>query len=494
MNALNEFGMIPIQIPELSFSLIAPELIITTAAVVVLLVDLFVKDVERINITLLALIGIALAFFSAGTLYGTSEPAFSWLILRDDLSVVLDQIFLIGAALIVLISHRYADQEDFAYGEYIVLLLFATLGMLFIAASSDLITLFLGIELVSLTLFILAGFNKNSLLSGEASIKYLLLGAFSSAFLVYGIAFIFGMCRTTNLITIGAILVEDYSGSPLLILGFALLLVGLGFKISLAPFHMWAPDVYQGAPTPVTAWIATGSKLAGFIALVRVFSISDISFAPLSEAWVQGIWWLSLITMIVGNAGALVQRDIKRMLAYSSIAHGGYLSMAFVSHNDIGLQALIFYLAAYLLMTIGAFAVVIASGHNGEERKMISDFAGLAKRKPFLAAVMCLFLLSLAGMPPTAGFIGKVWLFGSAIRAEYYGLALVGILTTLLSFYYYLRVIVFMYMYDDESESVPETHSVSLTIALSFSALGVLFLGVFPNTLMKVITNSVLIS
>ncbi|RJP28482.1 MAG: NADH-quinone oxidoreductase subunit N [Candidatus Omnitrophota bacterium] len=490
---MNGIGMTSIQIPELSFSLIAPELILCTAAIVILLVDLYVKNVERINITLLALIGIVLAFFSAGTLYGASELAFSWLIIRDDMSVVIDQIFLIGAALIVLMSHHYSERYHFPYGEYIVLLLFSTLGMLIISASADLITLFLGVELVSITLFVLTGFEKKSLLSGEASLKYLLLGAFSSAFMVYGIAFIFGMCRTTNLISIGSLLSEDFIGSPLLILGFALLLVGLGFKIALAPFHMWAPDVYQGAPTPITAWIAAGSKLAGFIALVRVFSLPDISFHPLARTWVEGIWWLSLLTMIIGNAGALVQKDIKRMLAYSSIAHGGYLSMAFVSHNDVGLQALLFYLAAYLFMTIGAFAVVIAAGRHGEERRRISDFAGLAKRRPFLAAMMSLFLLSLAGMPPTAGFIGKVWLFGSAIQAQYYGLAIVGILTTLFSFYYYLRVIVYMYMRDEEKEFEAEPLSVSLTLALSLSALGVLILGVFPNTLMKVITNSVIV-
>ncbi len=483
----------PITIPDISFSAIAPELIICTAAIVVLLVDLFVKKVEPVNITLLALIGILLAFVSARNLYGVSELTFSWLFLRDNLSVILDQIFLIGAALIILISHRYAENHRLPYGEYVVLFLFATLGMMIIAAGSDLITLFLGIELVSFSLFILAGFEKENLLSGEAALKYLLLGAFSSAFLVYGIAFIYGICRTTNLISIGSILAEESINTPFLVLGFALMLVGLGFKISLVPFHMWAPDVYQGSPTPVTAWIATGSKLAGFVALIRVFSIPGISFAPLAELWVEGIWWLSLLTMIVGNAGALVQRDIKRMLAYSSIAHGGYLSMAFVAHNEVGLQSLIFYLAAYLFMTIGAFAVVIAARQNNKESNLISDFAGMAKRRPFLAAVMSLFLFSLAGMPPTAGFIGKVWLFGSAIQSGFYGLAIVGILTTLLSFYYYLRVVVYMYMWDEEKQEELEPLPASLTIALSLSAIAVLFLGIFPSSLMKVIAESVMI-
>ncbi len=484
--------MSAIEIPVLNVSTFLPQIVVTATAVVILLLELFKERVERINLTLLTLIGLALAYVTTQWLQPSTEPAFAGMVIRDGLSIFLDKLFLFGAALVVLLGHRLSDQMSRSYGEYLVLLLFALLGMMCITVSADLVLLFIGIELVSICLYIMTGMDKKSLLSGEASMKYFLLGAFSTGFLVYGMAFVFGLCQTTNLITIASTIDESILSSPLLALGFALILVGLGFKISLAPFHMWAPDVYQGAPTPVTSWIATGSKMAGFIALVRIFSLPNMSFEPLSELWVHAVWILSLLTMILGNAGALVQKDIKRLLAYSSVAHGGYLSMAFVSHNEIGLQALLFYLAAYLFMTLGAFGVVFAIRQQGKECTTIQQYAGLAKTHPFLAGLMALFLLSLAGMPPTAGFIGKVWLFGAAIQAEYYFLAIVGILTTLLSFYYYLWVIVAMWMREPESDVTFDQPAISNTLSIMISAVCVLIFGIFPNLIMNVIANGAL--
>ncbi|MEW6234995.1 MAG: NADH-quinone oxidoreductase subunit N [Candidatus Omnitrophota bacterium] len=479
--------MEPIRIPLLHISAFAPQIAVILTAAVVLLVDLFKKDVERINITLLALLGLAAAYLAALRLDPTIQPAFTGMVIRDGVSLYLDKLFLIGTALIVLMSHPLSQRLTRSYAEYIFLLLTASLGMMCISVSADLMLLFLGIEIVSLCLYLLTGFDKKSLLSGEASMKYLLLGSFASGFLIYGIAFVFGVCRTTNMLAIGAA-APGAQGTPLLVLGFALMLAGLGFKISLVPFHAWAPDVYQGAPTPITAWIATGSKVAGFAALVRVFSLPEMSFAPLGGLWTNAVWILSLLTMIVGNAGALAQADIKRMLAYSSIAHGGYLSMAFVAHNEVGLQALLFYLAAYLFMTAGAFACVNAATKKGEECKTISSFTSLARQQPWLAGIFTLFLLSLAGMPPTAGFFGKVWLFGAAIQSGYYALAVIGVLTTMLSFYYYLRIAVVMWMKEDgeeEFDPAPLSHA----LAISIAAFAVLLLGFFPNLIVKVINS-----
>ncbi|MDP8242624.1 MAG: NADH-quinone oxidoreductase subunit N [Candidatus Hinthialibacter antarcticus] len=476
--------MTEIQYPDISLWAVLPQLIVLATAVGALLGDLAVKRVQRINITLTSILGLLIALFATRSLEASSDPIFAGMLVRDGLSLLLDQIFIIGAILVTLISHDYARRAPKQYAEFMALILFSTLGMMVIASSADLIAMFVGIELLSLSLFVLAGTDKHRLASGEASLKYFLLGAFSTGFLVYGMAFIFGITRTTNLIVIGHSLVETGGeATPLLVLGFALLLVGLGFKISLAPFHMWAPDVYQGAPTPVSAWIATGSKIAGFVALLRIFIWPGMSFAPLAEYWVDGIYWLALITMIIGNAGALVQTDIKRMLAYSSIAHGGYLSMAFTSHNQIGAEALLFYLAAYLFMTVGAFGVVIIASRCGKDCETISDLSGLSKQRPYLAGLMVVFMLSLAGMPGTAGFVGKLWLFGAAIQAQYYTLAMVGVLTTLLSFYYYLRVIITMYVHEANDEDYFNRYSISNGLALTLCAAGLLILGVFPNLL-----------
>lgn len=476
----------PPPFPDLAFMAVSPQAVLLITALVILLLDLFVKNVEKINITLTALTGVVTAYICTQGLSVSDEAVFAGMVLRDGWSIYLDQLFLAGTALIVLLSHLYAERQGMdAYGEFTVLMLFATLGMMVISISADLVTVFIGIELLSICLYVLTGFTKSSLASGEAAMKYFLLGAFSTGFFIYGLAFLFGVCHTTNLVAIGQAAAGE-EGTPLLVLGFALVLVGLGFKISLVPFHMWAPDVYQGAPTPVTAWIAAGSKVAGFAALARLFSLPGLSFAPLSGLWVNGVWLLSLATMIVGNAGALAQTDIKRLLAYSSVAHGGYLAMAFTANSVVGLEALFFYLAAYLFTTIGAFGIVLLASRNGEECHSLADFSGLARQHPLLAGLMAVFLLSLAGMPFTAGFVGKLWLFGAAIEARYYVLAVTGILTTMLSFYYYLRVIVYMYMRESETGTVFDPPALSGTIAAGLAAVGVVLLGVFPNLAWKI--------
>ena len=310
------------------------------------------------------------------------------------------------------------------------------------------------------------------------------MGAYATGFLVFGIAFIYGTFGTTNLILIAEVLRtggDSVVFNPfLLYLGIALILVGLGFKVSLVPFHAWAPDVYQGAPTPITALIATGSKIAGFAALIRILAMA----LPFShDVWATAVWWLAMLTMVVGNLMALAQDDIKRLLAYSSVAHGGYLMMGFLSHGYVGVQAVVFYAVAYTLMTSGAFAVLVLVGRHDRERHTISDLNGLADASPSLAAAMALFLFSLAGMPMTAGFIGKVFLFGGAIAAGYRGLALIGIIASVISFAYYLRVIVAMYMREPEEPWRLEGASASGSLAVLIAVLGVLYFGCFPGGL-----------
>ncbi len=477
-------GTIPV--PQLGFAGIMPELILAITAVVILLMEMLAGDREARGAVELTVAGILLAFLA--TFGASGKLIFSAMLINDGLSAVLDRVFLLAALLVTLMSRPYLVRHGVARGEYFVLLLLATIGMMVMGAAMDLITIFLGLEMLSLCLYVLASFLKRQSESIEAGFKYFILGAFASGFLVYGMAFVYGALGTTNLATI-AETVRAGAGTtpstPTLAFGLALILVGIGFKISLVPFHMWAPDVYCGAPTPVTAFIATGSKAAGFAALLRIFTLT----LPQSyEFWGTAIWALALITMVLGNFFALAQVDIKRMLAYSSIAHGGYLAMAFLSKADVGIKALVFYLFAYVLMTAGAFGVVALTGKR--ERRLISEYAGLSRDNPLLAGLLSLFLLSLAGMPGTVGFFGKFYLFAGAIRAGYLGLAIVGILTTVVSFYYYLQVIVYMYMRDSEeafeTERLVGTGRASLVIA----AAGVILFGCFPGLIWSTIEGS----
>ncbi len=469
--------MSELAVPILGIQGIMPELILSIVAAVVLLLDMIAGDREGRGALSLSVAGLILAFIAT---YGVDgKLVFSSLLVNDNFSALVDRVFLMAAFLVTLVSRSYLANYGLAKSEYFVLVLLATVGMMVMGAATDFITIFLGLEMLSLSLYVLAGFFKKDVFSGEAAFKYFILGAFATGFTVFGITFVFGALGTTNF---GAIARALNGGSPQLfsvpslLFGLALILAGLGFKISLVPFHTWVPDVYTGAPTPVTALIATGSKAAGFAALVRIFMIT---FPGSFEYWGAAFWWLALLTMIVGNLFALVQVEIKRMFAYSSIANGGYLAMAFLSHSDVGIKALLFYLFAYTFMTVGVFGVVALAGRR--ERLLISEYAGLSRENPFLAAVMSLFLLSLAGMPGTAGFFGKFYLFAGAIRSGYLGLALVGILTTIISFYYYLRVVVYMYMRESETPRDAQPLTGSGRTALVLAAAGVLILGCFPN-------------
>jgi NADH-quinone oxidoreductase subunit N len=387
------------------------------------------------------------------------------------------QVLFLGSGLFgVALAYGYLKRMGIERGEYYALLLFSLTGMLLMAQAADLIVIFLALELLSIPLYVLAAFARPRLDSEEAGLKYFLLGAFATGFVVYGITLVFGATGSTSLTGIAG-QIAGFGVSPLLLVGAALILVGFGFKVAAVPFHMWTPDVYQGAPTPVTAFMAVGAKAAGFAALLRIFVLT---FAGLQLDLVPVVWGLAALTMFAGNIIAIAQTNIKRMLAYSSIAHAGYILMAFVAFGDPAVQAdavasALFYLVAYALTSFGAWAVVITLEKQNALGLEINDYAGLGRRKPLLAAAMTVFMLSLTGMPPTLGLVGKFFLFRTVIEAGQIWLAVIGVLTSLISAYYYLRVVVMMWMREGDVQVEKEfwldltTFGMALaTVVLSF--------------------------
>jgi NADH-quinone oxidoreductase subunit N len=366
-------------------------------------------------------------------------------------------------------------------GELYALILFSTLGMILMAKGIDLLIIFLGLELLSISLYVLVGFFRNRLKSNESGLKYLLLGAFSSGFLLYGIVFVFGVVGSTQLQAIKIFLsTHEILEYPLLLMGMGLLIVGFSFKVALAPFHMWSPDVYEGAPTAITAFLSTGPKAAGFAAFVRVFSEA---FSGVHGEWEMVLWVLAVTTMTIGNISALVQTNMKRLLAYSSIAHAGYLAVGVLVASKMGTSAILYYLMAYTLMNIGAFAFVIYFERGEDQFISIDDYAGLGFAKPLLALPMALIMFSLAGIPPTAGFVGKYYLFSSAVQNGYIWLTVIGVLNSLLSVYYYLRVVVVMFMKPMEKERIIQVaYRPALIITLLITGYGILHLGIFPQS------------
>jgi NADH-quinone oxidoreductase subunit N len=494
--------------PSLNVMVLAPQIIVAVTAMVVLLMAVFDplphphppagegRGGGR-HLAVLSLIGLVLAGLTAASLWGQPSASFQGMAVLDHFALFLDLVILGIAALVVLMSVSYLPQQGIERGEYYALLLFATFGMMLMGASTDLIALFLGLETFSLALYVLAGFARPRLESEESALKYFLIGSFASGFLLYGVALIYGATGTTNLVGIARYLVMSsgmVARSSMTYLGLGLLVVGFGYKIAMVPFHMWTPDVYEGAPTSVTAFMAAGTKAAGFAAFLRVLLAT---FPALRAEWVPLVALLAVLTMTVGNVIALMQNNIKRMLAYSSIAHAGYVLVAVVAGNQAGAAAL-FYLPAYALMTLGAFAVVIALGRPGQEATHIPDYAGLASRQPFLAAMMALFMFALAGFPPTAGFVGKFYMFGAAVEAGLAWLAVIAVLNSVLSVAYYARVVVLMYMREPTGSGVGVNPGMSIKLApglvaaVVLAAVGTLWFGVFPAGLIDLARDSIL--
>lgn len=465
-----------------------PEIVLSLFAIAILLTDTFLPR-ERKNVsTAVALAGIIVAAVCTVALIGEDGTFFSGMIIVDGFSIFLRFTFLIIGALTALASSSYLQREKLFVGEYQALVLFAVVGMNLMAASNELIMIFLGLETLSISSYILLGVKRTDPKSSESALKYFLLGSFSSAFLLYGIALAYGATRTTNLELIGREILAGSANMSLVYAAVGLLFVGFGFKVAVVPFHVWTPDVYEGAPTPITAFMSVGPKAAGFAVLVRVLLVA---FPAVYHKWVGAVWVCSVLTMTLGNAVALVQSNIKRMLAYSSIAHAGYILVAVITRNQEGVAAVLFYTMAYALMNIGAFTIVALVSRKGDQRVGIDDFAGLGFRQPVLAACLSIFLLSLAGIPLTAGFAGKFFIFRAAIESKFLWLAIIGVINSAISVYYYLRVIVVMYMRDSPEEEwihIPVSPSVASVIALSVG--GILLLGIGPDSVITLARNS----
>jgi NADH-quinone oxidoreductase subunit N len=402
-----------------------------------------------------AIVSLATLAAAAGAVWHVRDvkrSLFGGMFVHDGFTVFFTLLFCAMTAISVLLSWDYVKRTRINHAEYYMLLLSATLGMIIMAASQDLITIFVGLELMSLALYVLVGFRRARLDSNEAALKYFLLGAFSTGFLLYGIALLYGATGTTNLNAMAGFLADSpVLHNPLLVVGSLLLLTGLAFKVAAVPFHMWTPDAYEGAPTTITGYMSVGAKAAAFAALLRIVlgALADIQVD-----WRPILTWLAISTMTVGNITALLQNNLKRMLAYSSIAHAGYLLVAIAAGGPAGASAALFYLAVYTLMNLGAFGLLSVLGRGREERVMMSDIAGLGFRQPFLGLAMAVFMLSLGGIPPMAGFMGKVYVFSVAVKAGLIPLVVVGVLNSAVSVYYYLRVTVAMYMQEPQGEPV----------------------------------------
>jgi NADH-quinone oxidoreductase subunit N len=480
------------QHPPLNFEPVAPELILVGVALVLMILDALRPDPDQRPMVLLSLAGVAAAAAASVKLWFWKGAAtvLGGMVAADKFTVFFRLVILGVAGIGILLSYHYLDRAGEARGEYWPLLLFATAGMTLITAAADLIVVFLALEILSLSLYLMTGFSFRRVASAEAAMKYFLLGAFSSAFFLYGIALAYGATGTTNLAGIAGKLSGQVGSLALALGAVGLIAVGFSFKIAAVPFHMWTPDAYEGAPTSVTAFMSAGTKVAAFAAFLRVL---NVAFAPMSWDWTPFIYAIAAITMIVGAVLAIAQTNVKRMLAYSSIAHAGFVLVAVTAAGQQGIQAAMFYLAAYASMIIGAFGVVMLVSARGEGNLTLGSYAGLARRSPFLAAALALFLLSLAGIPPTAGFIAKVSVFSAAIQAGHWPLALLGVLASVIAAFFYIRVIVLMYMQDDEREpdEVIGLEGAPVgRVAILIPALLTLLFGIFPGVLFGLLKSA----
>lgn len=469
----------------MDYSLLLPELIIALLGLVLMSVDLFTK--EKRTVAAIGVVGTLAALFATFGLFGQQANIWSGTVRVDDFAAFFKIIFLVILGLVFLFSGEYLERRNVKAGEFYVLITFASLGGMLMAASLNLITIYLGLELLTLSSYALTGMLKNDARSSEASLKFFLVGALASGVILYGLSLLYGLSGSVFLPEIGAA-VATTANTGLVAAATVLLLAGFGFKVAAVPFHMWAPDTYEGAPTPVTAFLITASEAAGFAALVRILTVG---LAPMADTWQIVVAVLAAITMTFGNVTAISQTRTKRMLAYSAIAQAGYVLVGVAVASQAGISAMLFYLLAYALMTIGAFAVVIMlSNHVPSEE--IEDFKGLAKRAPGFALAMAVLLLSLVGMPPTAGFLGKFTLFRSAVDGGFVWLALIMVLNSAVSVPYYFSILRNMYLEGTEQSS-PLPTRMGLKVALGISVAGIFLLGIFPEPVLEFLTNAQLL-
>jgi NADH-quinone oxidoreductase subunit N len=487
---------------DINYHSILPEIITAGAGIAIMLFDTISDRFERKAAGIFSLVSIALSALAVLSLWSSpGKPSFSGMIVNDELRLFFSGIFLIVTFLIVLISLHWVKDEGLPGGEYYSLLMFATTGMLLMSSANDLVMIFLGLEITSISTYVLCGYRRRDPRSNESAVKYFILGSFSTAFLLYGIALIYGATYSPDLnpvVTTNLQLLKDRiaSGrlfsSGMLMAGAGMLTVGFGFKIATAPFHVWSPDVYEGAPTPVTAFLSTGSKAAAFSAFARVFILAfaaasvvpaaRLNIAPVQVVWINAIVIMAALSMTIGNLAALTQINIKRMLAYSSIAHAGY---ALVGMAALDWRSVAFYLLSYVIINIGALAVIEIVARRGDRQTLLADYSGIGFKSPALSAVLSLFMLSLAGIPLTAGFMGKLLVFKSAWLAGLHWLVVVAVINSAVSWYYYLRVVVLMYFAKPAESYDPPGVAGSMKAALVLAVLGTLYLGILPGRVLK---------
>jgi NADH-quinone oxidoreductase subunit N len=471
-----------------SFNAIVPMACVTAAGIAAMVAEAFRNPGERMPIAGLGVVGLVGAAIASIFLWNHNASSFD-VVSADNFGLFVTGILIVVGLLSLAVSGPTIDREHLPRGEYYALMLFATAGMMLMATASDLLVIFLALEVLSLAVYVLTGIRRDSAQSTEAAFKYFLLGAFSSAFFLYGIAFTYGLTGSTRLDRIGSLMsAQSASPTAMQLLALGLVIVGFAFKVAAVPFHMWTPDAYEGAPPAVTGFMSTGVKAAAFAAFVRVFLSA---FEPLRGTWSDVIWVIAAATMIVGTVVGVAQSNVKRMLAYSSIAHGGYLLIALLTGNDVGKSAVLFYLLTYAITNVGAFGVIALLETADRPGDRVRDYAGLWNDHPGLAALMTIFLLSLGGFPPMAGFIAKWYVFTAAIKAGYTGLAIIGVLTSVVSVFFYLRIVVMMYMTPRETPRVVLPVPAVAGGALVVSAVLIFYLGILPSRVIDWAASSI---
>ena len=467
--------------PPIDLISLAPVLVLAVFGMMVLITDLFIGKDKSI-LVFMSLTGLLMAAISSLAKFNLPVHSFNGAYVVDHLSVFFTFIFCISSAMAILLSVDFNKREEIKVGEYYSLILFCTLGMVVLASSTDMIMIFLGIEIISISLYILAGVRRKDIKSNEAALKYFLLGAFATGFLLYGMALIYGSTGSTKLAIISKVISEgQIISEPLMIMGVVLLIIGFSFKVAAVPFHMWAPDVYQGAPTPVTAFMAVGPKAASLAAFYRIMTEA---MPGLSYSWEILLCIVSVLSMFIGNLGAIMQTNIKRLIAFSSVSHVGYLLIAIIAKNSLSSSSLMFYMLTYTFMIFGVFGIVVLLGRKGDENLEIENYSGLAYKHPIIALTMTIFLLSLGGLPPLAGFVAKFYIFSAALNEGYLILVIIAVLNSAISFYYYLKVIVFMYM-KEPIKPLNVTLSPMTLLVIAISVFGTIQLGIYPDPIIS---------
>jgi NADH-quinone oxidoreductase subunit N len=471
-----------------AFDAVIPVICITMAGLAVMLAEAFRLKNESMPLGGLAIIGLVGAGAASIFLWDRGATSFG-VVTADNFALFLNLVLVAVGLLTVFFTSQTAARDRLPVGEFYSLMLFSLAGMMLMVQSTDLLLMFLALETMSISVYVLTGIRGDQQTSSEAAFKYFLLGGFASSFFLYGIAFVYGITGSTSLDRVGSVIAaQSMSGNPMILLAVGLLIVGFGFKVGAVPFHMWSPDAYEGAPAVVTGFMSTGVKAAAVAAFARVF-LSALE--PMINQWAPVVWAVAAATMIVGTVLGVAQTSLKRMLAYSSIAHGGYLLVGLIAGNDVGKAAILYYLAAYALTNLGAFGIIALLGSRERANDDLRDYAGLWYSHPGLATLMTIFLLSLGGFPPTAGFIAKWYVFSAGVGAGYYGLAIIGVLSSVVSVFFYLRIVVMMYMSERDARPTPAPISTMALAALAVSLVGVLYLGILPTQIIELAQASV---